>query len=457
MQSAISYRDKHGFVTIADDHRVYRYITHSYAKDYDQLIQSGLYQELVNRGWLIGHKESEMTETQQLNYYRILEPERIPLISYPSEWSVDQWRDVLERLLDINLLAIEYGMILKDATPYNFTFHNGHCLLFDTTSFEVYEEGKPWIAYRQFCETMLGPFALMCFSDKKWARLLNAFIDGWDLAFVSRRLSFRTWFNPTLLMHIHLHARYKTNGMKNATTTGNGFNKQKLSLWWKLMKRSISKWKPRQRGDQWLHYYDEDILSDEYINDKTNKVTEWIRTLSPDCLIDVGANNGYFSLIASAHAKRVIAVEMDHDCINQLYGKIKAQRIANLTTIIADLTQPTPGIGWENEEKTALMKRIGEKGDMVLGLALVHHLCISKNIPLAFVAKLFADITNKQAIVEFVPKTDEKVQAMLRHREDIFDDYTEADFITSFSAYFVMQEQHNCSSSQRKLFLWTRK
>nr|NKQ94597.1 class I SAM-dependent methyltransferase [Escherichia coli] len=166
-------------------------------------------------------------------------------------------------------------------------------------------------------------------------------------------------------------------------------------------------------------------MSDEYINDKTNKVTEWIRTLSPDCLIDVGANNGYFSLIASAHAKRVIAVEMDHDCINQLYGKIKAQRIANLTTIIADLTQPTPGIGWENEEKTALMKRIGEKGDMVLGLALVHHLCISKNIPLAFVAKLFADITNKQAIVEFVPKTDEKVQAMLRHREDIFDDYTE--------------------------------
>lgn len=94
---------------------------------------------------------------------------------------------------------------------------------------------------------------------------------------------------------------------------------------------------------------------------------------------------------------------------------------------------------------------------MILGLALVHHLCISKNIPLAFVAKLFADITTKHAIVEFIPKTDEKVQAMLRNREDIFDDYTEANFIAAFSTYFTMQEQYSCKASQRKLFLWIRK
>jgi hypothetical protein len=118
-----------------------------------------------------------------------LEPEWIPVISYPSEWSVSQWKDVIARFLSINLLAIRHGMILKDATPYNFTFHDGKCLLFDTTSFAIYEDGQPWMAYRQFCELMLGPFALMCFSDKHWGRLLNAFIDGWDLPFVSRNLA----------------------------------------------------------------------------------------------------------------------------------------------------------------------------------------------------------------------------------------------------------------------------
>ena len=457
MQQAISYRDKHGFVRIADDCTVFRFVTYSYAKEYDLLMQSGLYKELVTRGWMIAHKESTMTPEQMPHYYKILEPEWIPVISYPSEWSVSQWKDVIARFLSINLLAIRHGMILKDATPYNFTFHDGKCLLFDTTSFAIYEDGQPWMAYRQFCELMLGPFALMCFSDKHWGRLLNAFIDGWDLPFVSRNLPVKTWLNPTLLIHIHLHARYKRKGVVQADTT-NGFNRQKLELWWQMLQRSIQRWQPRKhRRQQWLHYYDEGILSTDYINDKTNKVTEWISAGSSNCVIDAGANNGYFSLIAARYAKKVMAIEMDHDCVDQLYGQIKEQQINNLTAIIADLTQPTPGTGWKNEEKIALIKRVEQKADMILGLALVHHLCISKNIPLAFVAKLFADITTKPAIVEFIPKTDEKVQAMLRNREDIFDDYTEANFIAAFSTYFTMQEQYSCKASQRKLFLWIRK
>lgn len=457
MQQAISYRDKHGFVRVTEDRTVFRFVTYSYAKEYDLLIQSGLYEELVAKGWMIAHKECNMTPEQALDYYRILEPEWIPVISYPSEWSLSQWKDAIERFLSINLLAIRHGMILKDATPYNFTFHKGEWLLFDTTSFGIYEDGQPWMAYRQFCELMLGPFALICFSDQNWGRLLNAFIDGWDLSFISRNLSARTWLNPTLLMHIHLHARYKKKETVPARNTG-GFNRQKLELWWGMLQRAVHKWTPREnRRQQWLHYYDEDILSAAYINDKAGKVTEWISAVSPDCLIDAGANNGYFSLIAARHAKKVIAIEVDHDCVDQLYKKIKEQKINNITAIIADLTQPTPGTGWENEEKIALIKRVAQKGDMLLGLALIHHLCISKNIPLAFIAKLFADITNQYAIVEFVPKTDEKVQAMLRNREDIFDDYTEANFITAFSTYFSMQEQYSCSASQRKLFLWTKK
>ena len=63
-------------------------------------------------------------------------------------------------------------------------------------------------------------------------------------------------------------------------------------------------------------------------------------------------------------------------------------------------------------------------GDLVMGLALIHHLRISGNWPLAYIVKLFAGSTSRAALVEFVPKSDSQVQRLLRSRSDIFDDST---------------------------------
>jgi hypothetical protein len=172
-------------------------------------------------------------------------------------------------------------------------------------------------------------------------------------------------------------------------------------------------------------------------------------------VVDLGAHNGKFSLVAALYAKQVIAVEPDRSCIDALYLACREKQVTNITTIVADITQPSPGTGWKNEEREPLLKRLN--CDMVMALALIHHLCISKNIPLAFVASLLAGITTKYAIVEFVPKPDPKIQSMLANREDIFDEYNETRFIDHFSEYFDLLEMHSCASSGRKLFLWTKK
>jgi len=454
MQQAISYRDKNGFV-IVKDRTVCRFVSHSYAKEYDYLMQSGLYQRLADAELLIPHTEDILSGTEKLTYHKILLPELIECISFPYEWSASQWKEVVLSFLKINCMAIECGMILKDATPFNFTFYKGKCIFIDTISFDFYKDGQPWIAYRQFCETMLGPLALICFNDANWATLMRTSINGWGLPFISRNLPVRSYFNLTVLLHIHWHTKYGKGKSGEDLLKRNSFNKEKLLVLWNMLYCSVQKWKTAASSNNWASYYDTGIESTVYLEDKTATVTQWLRDLRPGRVVDLGANNGRFSLIASLYSGEVVAVESDHACIDQLYLGIREKKIKNITTILADITQPTPGVGWNNEERMPLLKRLN--CDMVLALALVHHLCISKNIPIAFVAQLLARISGKYALVEFIPKSDPKIQQMLANREDIFDDYSEEQFIYSFNKYFELQEVHSCSSSERKLFLWMKK
>lgn len=452
MQQAISYRDRDGFV-IVQKHSVKRYVSFSYAQAYDHLMSSGLYQHLVDEGLLISHKEVIDRHREEEGFYKILEPEWISFMNYPYEWSAVQWQEMILAFLRINCICLNYGMILKDATPFNFTFYRGHCIFFDTLSFELYEEGKPWMAYRQFCETMLGPLSLIFFNDASWARMMQAYINGWPLFFVSKNLPLKTRLYLPILLHIHWHARFQSGKQKQVRSKG--LTKEKLLVLWQMMEKSIQKWTYHHKSENWVNYYDVDIQSNEYLQSKTITVTRWLETIKPGRVIDLGANNGMFSMIASKYSGEVIAVESDHACIEKLRLDIRSSGITNIETLIADLTQPTAGVGWGNEERTSLLQRLN--GDMVLALALIHHLCISANIPLSFVARLFAQITTRYVLIEFVPRSDRKVTEMLHNRKDIFDDYTETEFTRCFGIHFRLQQFAKCSLSDRKLYLWEKK
>ena len=452
MQQAISYRDRDGFVIIKD-HIVERYVRNSYARDYDHLMQSGLYQHLVGEGLLIPHKERNIAGNEIPDIYKILEPEKINFISFPYEWSACQWKQMMLAFLQINKICLDYGMILKDATPFNFTFHKGSCVFFDTLSFELYDDQKPWIAYRQFCETMLGPLALLYFNNTLWTRMMPGFINGWPLPFISSNLPFKTWISPAILIHIHWHARVQKE--KKGPVKSDGLSKEKLQILWKMIQHSVSRWAYPYKQENWLHYYHTDIQSEEYLQNKTKTITQWLEELRPVRVIDLGANTGMFSIIASRYAEEVIAVESDHACMTQLRQYINLQKIENIHTVIADLAQPVPGAGWRNKEKAPLLERL--KADMVFALALIHHLCITANIPLSFVADLFAEITTRYIVVEFIPRSDKKVREMLQNRKDIFDDYTEEEFNRCFSKRFILRNYSENNFSDRKLYVWEKK
>ena len=201
-----SFRDPSGFMFMADG-ALYRQVNKVYAPHYRQLMESGLYEQLVKRAWLVAHEEVETPVADQSKVYQVIRPERIPFISYPYEWSFSQLRDAALLTLDVQTLALEYGMTLVDASGFNVQFMKGKPIMIDTLSFQKYAEGQAWTGYKQFCQHFLAPIALMAKTDVRLNQLLRAYIDGIPMDLASRLLPGRTWWRFGLVTHIHLHAK----------------------------------------------------------------------------------------------------------------------------------------------------------------------------------------------------------------------------------------------------------
>ena len=204
----------------------------------------------------------------------------------------------------------------------------------------------------------------------------------------------------------------------------------------------------------WDDYYGHTILGDAYLAAKTALVQDFVSDISFNSLVDLGANDGHFSLLFKNTGRQVIAVDGDVNCVDALYKKIKQDKIKNILPLVISLTAPSPSIGFNNAERNSFTER--SSGDMVFALALVHHLAIGSNLPLHFIAQWLAPM-GEYLLIEFVPKEDEKVQLLLQYRADIFTDYTLKDFEIVFGEYYNILKKQTVGNTQRILFLLQRR
>jgi ribosomal protein L11 methylase PrmA len=381
--------------------------------------------------------------------FRVIRPERVPFISYPYEWSFSQLKDAALTTLSIHKRALKYEMALKDASAYNIQFVNGKAALIDTLSFEKYKEGQPWIAYRQFCQHFLAPLALMAYCDVRLSQLMRVYIDGVPLDLASKLLPARTRLNFGLLTHIHLHAsagkRFAGESVGQAKMSRNALVGLVESL-----EATVRKLFWKAAGTAWGNYYEITNYSDTAFEHKKQLVSEWVGRVKPNLLWDLGANTGVFSRLASASGAFTVAFDIDPAAVEQNYLRAKNDKAGNLLPLQLDLTNPSPALGWANRERASF----GERGpaDMVLALAVVHHLAITNNVPLPQLADFFAGM-GKWLVIEFVPKSDSQVQKMMSAREDIFPNYTREGFEAAFGERFTIHESITVRESERQLYL----
>jgi hypothetical protein len=345
-------------------------------------------------------------------------------------------------------------MILKDASPYNVQLHQGRMIFIDTLSFETYNEGEPWIAYRQFCENFLGPLALMHYTGLPVQQFFLAHSDGLPLALVRKLLPFRSRFNVHLYLHIHLHASVSSK-TSASTQPGKAFlSKQKLVALLRGLQDLVASFRLDKDENVWGNYYEEAETRPGYLDEKKAIVASWLATLTDvRSVVDIGGNKGEFSLLAATTERTVVCADGEHHAVDRLYKQVKEQGITNVLPLCIDFTNPSPAIGVNNNERSSFFLRASS--DLAMALAIVHHLAIGKNVSFDLIAETCARL-GETLIVEFVAKDDEKVQLLLQHKKDVYNWYSEETFLAAFSKRFNVIQRQSLLSSPRVLYLMKR-
>lgn len=445
-----SFRDPSGFLFFRDG-SIYRQINSIYKENYNCLMGSGLYQTLVDAGLMVSHEDVDLNYARTKDAYKVVKPQKIPFVSYPYEWCFSQHKDAALTTLKIQKIALDCDMNLKDASAYNIQFLNGQPVLIDTLSFEKYQEGSPWVAYQQFCQHFLAPLALMSYTDIRLNQLLRIYIDGIPLDLAGSLLPARTRLRLGLMTHIHIHARSQKHFEdKKVRKNNRRFNRRAFMGLIDNLETTIKKLSWRPEGTQWADYYDDTNYSATAINHKKRLVADFLTRVSPQNLWDLGANIGTFSRIGGERGIPTIAFDIDPACVEKNYLECKKENRTNILPLILDLTNPSPGIGWENLERASLLDR--GPTHTLMALALIHHLAISNNLPLHKIAQFFARLC-KVLIIEFIPKNDSQVQRLLSTRKDIFSDYTQSEFEDKFSQHFQILDLKRIEDSERTLYL----
>ena len=447
-----SFRDKSGHI-FQSNGEFYRYIAPGFLPEFDKLGKSGLFDELVDEGLLLSHALLEETPDNG----RILKPQQLDFMSYPYEWCFGQLQAAARVTLNVQRRALAVNMTLKDASAFNVPIHRGRPTLIDLLSLETWNEGEPWVAYRQFCEHFLAPLALVASHGQDAGRLWKTHVDGIPLPLASRLLPWKTRLSPGLAAHVHAHAAQQARaGSVPASARAPKISKNGLLGIIDHLDATVAGLKPPQPKTAWSHYYEETNYEREAMDAKVALVGRYLDavTPAPKTVWDFGANDGRFSRLASERGAFTLALDIDPEAVERAWGEVKGRGETRLLPLVMDLADPSAARGWAGQERESLLQR--GPADVGLALALVHHLAIGHNVPLEKIAEFFARAC-KTLIVEFVPRGDSQVKRMLATRKDIFDDYHQSGFERAFEPHFERLGRESIPGTQRTLYLLRRR
>ena len=455
-----SYRDPSGFV-FRRDGVVHRQVDASFADNWRAFSDSGLYAALVEAHILVPHESVGIEAAAAPGAVDVIRPQPIPFLSFPYEWSFSQLADAARLTLRAQELALEHGMMLKDASAFNVQFIGSRPVLIDSLSFERASELAPWVAYRQFCEHFVAPLALTAYRDPRVALISRELPDGIPVDLAASLLPMRTRLRFGLATHLHMHASAQRRAARDQPRTDGGgavSPPQRMTAFRHRalvdsLRRTIDglRWEPHTT---WSGYGRATSYTAEAAEAKRRIVGEMLDRFGGAWAWDIGANTGEFSEIAASGGRRVVAVDADPGAAELHYQSLRARSDERVWSVIADLRSPSPSVGWELAERPSLFARAN--ADVVLALALIHHLAIGGNVPLTHIGATLGRL-GQRVIAEFVPKEDPQVMRMLASRRDVFVEYSLEAFRAALGARFTVVSEEAIPGTKRRLLALERR
>lgn len=385
----------------------------------------------------------------------VLEHERIPFVSYPYEWTFSMLKDAALLQLDLLLAALEHDLILKDSTPYNVQFVGSRPVFIDVGAFERLREGELWVGYRQFCMLYLYPLLLQAVKGVRLQPWLRGSIDGITPTQMRGLMSFRDRFRRGLTTNVFLHARLEQREAGSESEVKRelrrpGLAKQLILANVRKMRKLVARldWDPP--SGVWVDYAEANTYTDEDARRKDEFVREVVASQSWRLAWDLGSNTGRHSRIAAEHARYVVAIDADDGPVELLYRGLRDTRHERILPLTLNLADSSPGLGWRALERKTLLER--GRPDLVLALALVHHLAIGSNVPLKEVVAWLAEL-GAALVVEFPTHADPMVQKLLApKREGLHADYERGFFERCLHEAFDVHRTEELTSGTRGLY-----
>jgi SAM-dependent methyltransferase len=449
-----TFRDPAGSLSLTEKYAV-RTIRENARADVLEFLDSALRKRLEKRGDMVTTTVAEDSAAD--GPLQLIHP-RIPVATYPWEWTPGQWVAAAGLTLSLCEEALADGWILKDATPLNILFIGARPVLVDVLSFEKHVPGASiWLAYGQYIRTFLLPLVMN--QLLQWPLALTLFKrDGYEPSDLYAALSWPQRLSSAAFFPVTLPAMFeKRNGADAATSVPPPKKDPGLALHilrgtLKSLRKRTKRALPKSAASEWSDYTStlKHYTADESA-EKLAFVREVLAETRPSRVLDIGANTGEFSALAASSGASVVALERDAAAADRLFRRAQAQRL-DILAVHSDLARPTPAVGWDNSESSALLPRLESQSDLVLMLAVIHHLLLMEQIPLPAILALLHGLTRNYMLLEWVPPTDPMYKSLMRGRDALYGSLSEDDLMRACEGRFKVIRRQPLTN-QRVLFL----
>jgi hypothetical protein len=445
-----SFRDRNSSVFYRDG-RVFRALSARALANWQRLGTAEFYQRHRAAGRIV---DTWTADESVGGWAGAVEHARVPFVSYPYEWTFGMLKDAALLHLQLMQDALAADMILKDASPYNVQWQGAQPVFIDTPSFEPLNRGEPWVGYRQFCELFLYPLMLAAFKGMDFRPWLRGRIDGIPADQMRRLMSSRDLLRPGVLMHVAaqsaLQARYANSGRDvRGTLAQAGFDKALIRRNVDKLAALVARLSPPGIRTEWSDYDRTHSYEATEFARKVDFVRAAAATRPWRLAWDLGCNTGTFSRIAAEHADTVVAMDGDWMAIERLYQQEKSAGGRAILPLVVNLADASPNQGWLGAERKGLAER--GRPDLTLCLALVHHIVIGANIPLAEFVGWLARL-GTSVVIEWVGRDDEMVKTLLASREDQYTDYHPETFRELLAAHFDIRADEPLKGGKRHIY-----
>lgn len=455
-----SYRDRDARVVHLDG-EIYRLLSARALADWRSLADTDFFRRGVEAGRIVATEtvESPPAALAEIagEFAGVVRHQRIPFVSYPYEWTFGMLRRAARLQLELVDAALVEGFTVKDASSYNIQWIGSRPVFIDVPSFQRRREGEPWIGYAQFCQLFLYPLMLTAYRDLPFQPWLRGRLDGITPAECDHLLSLGDRLRPGVFFDVYLQSRLQkaAAGRKSSTrreVERSGFSAEMIRRNVRRLGKVVDKLEWRQRRSTWSEYEREHGYEPGDLEAKRRFVDRVLGRQRWGMVWDLGANTGAYSRSAAAAAEYVVAMDADRLAVERLHQRVSeaADGPTNLLPLVQNLADPSPAQGWRLGERRALAAR-GEP-DLVLCLALVHHLVLGANLPLDELIEWLAGL-RAHLVIEWVERSDPMVERLLLNKEDLFTDYRRDNFERRLEERFEVLERRELASATRALYL----